>query len=144
MNSHIDLDNYSYTWATFMAISLILLYLPPSFQAAVCNISEAYWLIPLHPLQWPGTVLRYSDDDQFLIDISAAFGLAGNISIFGHKGDALADILRFTGILVQKWVDDFLILYILQEHLADYNTQHMARHTIIIANGEQHRTGGRL
>ena len=122
LNSYINSDDYPCMWATFTAISLMLSRLPSGSQVAVRDVSEAYRIISLHPSQWPGTIIRYSENDQFIVDTSAAFGLASNTGVFGHKGDALADYLRFCSMIDEKWVDDYLVSRILREHIAAHNS----------------------
>lgn len=145
LNSFINSDDYPCTWGTFNAFSLMLSRLPPGSQAAVRDISEAYRLIPLRRDQLPGAVLRFSDGDEFLVDLCAAFGLSGNAGIFGTVGDALADILRATGIIVGgKWIDDFVLVRTLREFIEAYNQRRQAWRAEISANGGQHQSGGRI
>ena len=111
INSFIDSNDYLCTWGTFTAFALMVSCLPPGSQGAVRDISKAYRLIPLHLSQWPGMVIRYSNNDKFIIDLAMAFGLSGNAGIFGHLADALADVLRSHGIgPIAKWVDDHVFI----------------------------------
>ncbi len=94
MNAGIDSDLYPCTWGTFTAASLLFSQLPPGSQAAVRDVAEAYRSIPLHHSQWPGAVVRTSNDDEFCIDTCASFGGAANCGVFGRCADAACDILR--------------------------------------------------
>ena len=145
MNSFINSDDYPCTWGTFTAFALMASRLPPGSQGAVRDISEAYRLIPLHPSQWLGTVIRYSNNDEFIIDLAVAFGLSGNAGIFGHLADALVDILRFHGIgPVAKWVDDHVFIRLPRSALPGFNALREQWREAISDNGGMHHTEGRL
>ncbi|KAE8238245.1 hypothetical protein A4X06_0g8916 [Tilletia controversa] len=82
----------------------------PALCGAVRDVANAFRLVPLHPSQWPGIVVR-GLDDRFYIDQFLGFGLAPATGVWGRVADALADILRAHGIgPILKWVDDFLFL----------------------------------
>ncbi|KAL1948034.1 hypothetical protein VTO73DRAFT_12109 [Trametes versicolor] len=121
INSHINSNDWPCTWGTFDAFALLCWRLPPGSQGAVRDVSEAYRQMPLHPSQWPGTVVRLGDD-SFAVDPCASFGVASHAGAYGYLGDAFADILRFHGIgPIAKWVDDSVFLRILRTHLDDFN-----------------------
>lgn len=81
--------------------------LPPGSEACVRDVAEAYRNIPLHPSQWPGTVVRLDSNDSFAIDTQASFGCSPNAGQFGRVMDAATDIMRFAGLgPISKWVDD--------------------------------------
>ncbi|KAE8238124.1 hypothetical protein A4X03_0g8944 [Tilletia caries] len=84
--------------------------LPPSAQAAVRDVDAAYRTIPLHPSQWPGTVL-HDEQSNFYIDYCLGFGLSPAAGAWGLVADASADIMRRNGVaVVLKWVDDFIFI----------------------------------
>jgi hypothetical protein len=93
MNSWVDSSDYPCFWGTFRAVSYMLSQLPPASQAAVRDIAEAYRIIPLHPSQWMGTVVRTSNDNAFCIDMCASFGGAANCGVFRQCADAVCNIL---------------------------------------------------
>ena len=128
-----------------MAFALMALCLLPGSQKAVRDISEVYRLIPLHPLQWPGTVIRYSNNDEFIINLAVAFGLSGNAGIFRHLANALVDILWFHGISpVAKWVDDHVFIRLPRSALSSFNALCKQWREAISDNGGLHHTGSRL
>lgn len=98
INSHVNSDDYPCTWGTFNAVCFLICSLPPGSQAAVRDVAEAYRIIPLHPSQWNGTVVRISEEDEFMVDSSTAFGGSPNAGTYGHLADAGADIMRSVGI----------------------------------------------
>ena len=121
INSHIDSSLYPCFWGTFANTCRLIWTLPPGSQGAVRDISEAYRSIPLHPSQWPGIVVRTSEQD-FCVDIRDMFGLASSGGVFGHVADAGMEICRGHGLgPLTKWVDDYFWLRILREHLERYN-----------------------
>ncbi|GJE96023.1 hypothetical protein PsYK624_122160 [Phanerochaete sordida] len=143
LNSFVCSDNYPCTWGTFNTTALMLSRLPAGSQAAVRDVSEAYRNLPLHPSQWPGAVVRYSDADEFMLDTSTAFGFSSNAGVFGYPGDALSDVIRFTGMLNEKWIDDTLVARVLLEHLDALNAANAARRLDVSTRGGRHHTGGR-
>lgn len=138
INFHINADNFPCTWGIFHIVSLLILSLPPGSQACVRDVSEAYRTIPLHPSQWPGTVVRLNED-LFAINTAACFGLTSAGGIWGHLADALADILRAHGIgPLSKWVDDFFFCRLLKTHILEYNRQRaLWKHRISAAGGKK-------
>ncbi len=145
INYHINSSNYPCTWGTFDAFSLLCWRLPPGSQGAVRDVSEAYHTIPLAPSQWPGAVVRLSNDDEFVVDTNAAFGVSSHAGVYGLIGDAFADIVRFCRMgPVTKWVDDNVFLRILRIHLADYNTRRHEWRAQIVRHGGAHHDGGRI
>lgn len=145
MNSFVNSDDFPCTWGTFNAVSLLFSQLPPGSQAAVRDVKEAYRTIPLHPSQWPGTVVRISNQDQFCIDTSASFGGAANCGVYGRCADAACDILRANGIgPVTKWVDDHVFIRIKSNLLAEYNKRHCQWRASILEEGGSKHSGGRL
>ncbi len=79
--------------------------MPPGSQGAICNVSEAYWNIPIHVSQWPETVVQIPSNN-FVVDLYCAFGVSSACGVFGSVDDAAADILRASGIgPLSKWVD---------------------------------------
>ena len=57
INSCIDSNSFPCTWGTFTTVALIIVCLPPSSQASVRDVAEAYRTIPALPTQWPGLVI---------------------------------------------------------------------------------------
>jgi hypothetical protein len=83
INSHIDVDNFPTTWGKFEMVFQLIAMLPPG--------SEAYQMVPLHPLQWPAGVVHASKD-QFYVDTCMAFGATLSVGAYGHVADAGAEI----------------------------------------------------
>ena len=79
-------------------IALIVWHLPGGSQVAVCDVAEAYRIMPIYKSQWLGTVVRTSERDEFSVDICTAFGVASNAEVYGHLADAEADVMRAAGI----------------------------------------------
>lgn len=144
INYHIDPANFPCTWGTFNAFALLCWRLPLGSQGAVRDVAEAYRILPLHPSQWPGTVVRL-DDDQFAVDTCAAFGVGSHAGLFGSLADACTDIMRSHGIgPMAKWVDDTVFLRIRREHLDEYNRQRRVWKDQIERFGGARHSGGRL
>ena len=146
INSFLDSDSFPCTWGTFRTISTLIRGLPPSSQAAVRDISEAYRIIPLHESQWPGVVVRISNNpDMFALNTCNSFGCTTAGGLFGLFGDALADIMRARGIgPILKWVDDFIFFRIPCTAIAAYNAKRNIDRGTITENGGELQNGGRL
>jgi len=145
INSSIDSDQYPCTWGTFTTICLLIWHLPPGSQAAVRDIKEAYRNVPIKPEQWPGLIIHLDKDDSFAIDMRDCFGLASGGGLYGHLGDAGAQIMCSHGIgPLSKWVDDHIFFRIPHQHLGEYNLncERWARH--VAENGGEIHDGGRL
>jgi hypothetical protein len=109
VNESIDAALYLCTWGTFSTICTLIASLPPGTEAAVRDVAEAYRTIPIKPKQWPGLVVRLSEDDKFAVDTCCCFGLSSSAGIHGIIGGAGSDIMRAKGIgPVAKWVDDHI------------------------------------
>ena len=145
INAHLISDDFPCTWGTFKTTCTLIRSLPPGTQAATRDIAEAYRIIPLHEDQWPGVVVRISNHPElFALNTSNSFGCATAGGLFGLFGDALADILRASGIgPILKWVDDFLFFRIPVAHLPAYNRAREVDHNIIVNNRGRVRSGGR-
>ncbi|KAE8238292.1 hypothetical protein A4X03_0g8868, partial [Tilletia caries] len=110
INNHLHASDWPTTWGAARALCQAILLLPPSARAAVRDVDAAYRTIPLHPSQWPGTVL-HDDEYNYYVDYCLGFGLSLAAGAWGHVADALADILRRSGMaIVLKCVDDFIFL----------------------------------
>lgn len=145
MNSHVNSDEYPCTWGTFTAVALLLSQLPEGSQIAVRDVAEAYRTIPLHWSQWPGTVVRVSNEDAFCIDTSASFGGAANCGVYGRCADAACDIMRARGIgPIIKWVDDHLFIRIRSDKINEYNRKRGQWRQNIQELGGRHQSGGRV
>ena len=146
INSHLNSDDFPCTWGTFHTVCTLVRSLPPRAQAAVRDIAEAYRIVPLHPDQWAGVVVRVSNEPGlFALNTCNSFGCATAGGVFGMFGDALADILRAKGIgPILKWVDDFIFFRIPCLTLAEYNEQRNRDHEAVEKNGGMLQTGGRL
>lgn len=108
INSHIDSSLYPCFWGTYANTCRLIWTLPPNSQGAVRDISEAYRSIPLHPSQWPGLIVRTSEQ-EFCVDTRDMFGLSSSGGAFGHSADAGMEISRGHGLgPLTKWVDDYL------------------------------------
>lgn len=108
INSLINSDDFPCTWGTFNIMAQLILHLPPGSQGAVRDVAEAYRNIPVKPEQWPGMVVRLSnDDDSFTLDTQGFFGGSGCSGTFGGIADACTDIFRSRGVgPVINWADD--------------------------------------
>ena len=146
INSHLNSDDFPCTWGTFRSVCTLVRNLPPGSQATVRDIAEAYRIIPLHESQWPGVVVRISNEPaQFALNTCNSFGCTTAGGLFGMFGDALADILRVKGIgPILKWVDDFLFLRIPKSFIPTYNEYRERRKKAITNNGSLLQTRGQL
>ncbi len=99
-------------------------------------------MIPLHPSQWKGTVVRV-DNDAFNIDTCLVFGLAPSAGVYGACADAANDIMHAEGISpIIKWVNDRVFFRIPVSALADFNVDRARLHKQIINNGARHHDQG--
>ena len=146
INAHLNSDDFPCTWGTFRTICTLIRNLPQGSQAAVRDIAEAYRIIPLHKNQWPGIIVKISNNlEQFTLNTCNSFGCATAGGLFGLFGDALADILRANGIgLVLKWVDDFIFFQVPRDTIPAYNKARDKNQTTILSNGGRLQTGRRL
>ena len=146
INSHLDSDDFPCTWGTFHTVCTLIRGLPPGSQAAVRDIAEAYRIIPLHPNQWAGVVVRVSNEPGlFALNTCNSFGCATAGGVFGMFGDALADILRDKGIgPILKWVDDFIFFRVPCTSIVEHNNQRGTDCEAIKENGGMLQSGGRL
>lgn len=143
INSFIDSNRFPTTWGKFSIIYLLISRLPAGSEVATRDVAEAYRTIPLHPSQWPSSVVRVSDS-EFCVDTCMAFGAAPSAGAYGHVADAGAEIFRHHGIgPLDKWVDDHLFVRIRREFLAEYNAQRSKHHRDLAEKGMQ-QTGSRL
>lgn len=144
INSHVNSDDFPCTWATFVAVCLLVWRLPPGSQACVRDIAEAYRTIPLHESQWPGTVVRLSPT-TFALDTSAAFGSSGAPGRFGRVNGCALDIMRARGLgPMFSWVDDVVFVRVLLCSLAQYNAARVVWRQRILHWGGARQSGGRL
>ena len=146
INARLNSDDFPCTWGTFKTTCTLIRSLPPGAEAATRDIAEAYRIIPLHEDQWPGVVVRISNQpDLFAVNTSNSFGCATAGGLFGMFGDALADLLRANGIgPLLKWVDDFLFIRVPTASLPEYNKTRAANRDIITKNGGKMKSRGRL
>lgn len=143
INSYINPDNFPSTWGTFHVLALTISRLPPGSQFAIRDVSEAYRTIPIHWSQWPGSVVRVSED-LFCIDTCMSFGLRPSAGAYGNLADAGLDLFRSKGIgPASRWVDDHLFIRILKEHIAAYNQKRRLWHEEIVRRG-RHQDKGRV
>lgn len=107
--------------------------------------TEAYRILPIHASQWPGTVIRLSETDEFTIDTCATFGVTSNAGAYGHLADAGTDIMRALGLgPISKWVDDHVFFRVPTTQARDYNRfRNSCRERILHEKGAHHK-GGRI
>lgn len=145
INDSIRIEDFQCTWGTFDTFELLVTRLPAGCQASCRDIAEAYRTIPLAPDQWPGSVIRISDLDEFAINTANTFGLVSGGGVFGQLADALVDLLRARGIgPITKWVDDFCLVRLPRHTLSDYNTYRMRCQRAIAAAGGEERERARI
>lgn len=143
INSYINPDNFPSTWGTFHVLALTISRLPPGSQMAIRDVSEAYRTVPIHASQWPGSVVRISDN-LFCIDTCMCFGLRPSAGAYGTLADAGLDLFRAKGIgPASRWVDDHLFIRILKEFVSSYNEDRKRWHQEITKRG-RHQDGGRI
>ena len=109
INYTINSNMYPCTWGTFSTICYTICNLPPSSQASIRDVAEAYCTIPIMPDQWPSLVVKLHNEDSFTINTNNNFGLTSAGGIYGELRDAAADIFHAQGIgPLSKWVDDHI------------------------------------
>lgn len=144
INFSIDSDHFPCLWGTFPIVANIIRSLPPSSQAAIRDVSEAYRIAGLAPDQWPGTVVRLPGPDSFAINTSNLFGLSSAAGVYGSLADCGVDIMRGGGIgPISKWVDDHAFFRMLREHVTEFNRRRHQTRLRIEANGGRRQSGGR-
>ena len=137
INSSIEASDFPCTWGTAAVIALLVWTLPPGSQFSICDVEDAFRTVPLHPSQWPGTVVRISETLR-VVDPNGSFGTVSLPGTYGLIADAGCDIFRWTGIgPISKWVDDHWFTRILLAYLKEFNERRAASRTRILA-----RSGG--
>ncbi|KIK80559.1 hypothetical protein PAXRUDRAFT_158357 [Paxillus rubicundulus Ve08.2h10] len=143
INSYINSDHFPSTWGKFSVVLLLISCLPPDSEASTRDVAEAYRTVPLHPSQWPATVVQISETHG-CIDTCAAFGATPSSGGYGHIADAGAELFRVHSIgPLDKWVDDHIFIRIRTVHLDTYNTNRSQWHHEIAGMGMQ-QTGGHI
>ena len=145
INHYISAEDFPTTWGKFSTIYSLITHLPPGSEAATRDVAEAYRTIPLHPSQWPASVVRISDS-LGCIDTNLAFGSTPAAGVYGHISDACCEIFRHNGIgPVDKWVDDHIFFRIRTEYLEEYNKLRKEWNRDILKNSPSpHQSGGRI
>ena len=145
INSSININNFSCTWGTFNTVASLISNLPPGSQASICDVAEAYHMIPIISSEWPGLVIQLQGSDRFAINTSNNFGLSLAGGVYGHLADAGADIFWAEGIgPLSKWVDDHIFFRIPKKELFNYNQLHQDQHRCITENSGYHCKGSRI
>ena len=127
INSYIHSNDFPSFYGTFLTVVLLIRDLPKGSQALTRDVRDAYRTVPLHASQWPGTVLRGPDDNQFFINTANCFGLSSAGGVWGQVADTICTLFRLEGLgPVTKWVDDFLFFRIPNSALSQYNKQRRA------------------
>lgn len=109
VNAGIDSDRFLTDWGTFALTSEIILLLPPGCRAATFDISAAYRLTPISPLQQNALCISWKG--KIYVDRALMFGLSSSAGVFGSVADMLVAIYRAAGFWpILKWVDDFLVI----------------------------------
>ncbi|KAE8217328.1 hypothetical protein CF319_g8559 [Tilletia indica] len=120
INSMLDITEWPTTWYTFLNICQTIISLPHDAEAFVRDVTAAFRNIPLHPSQWPGTVVEW--EGNYYIDRFLAFGLGPACGAFGMFADAFADICRAKGLgPTGHWVDDNVFFRLPISALAELN-----------------------
>ncbi|KAE8240161.1 hypothetical protein A4X13_0g7918 [Tilletia indica] len=106
--------------------------LPTTAQAFVRDTVSAFRQIPLHPSQWPGTVIEWKG--SYYIDRFLAFGLGPACGAYGLFGDAFAETCRAEGIVPNgHWVDDNVFFRFKEVDLQWVNDQRREMRSKIIS-----------
>lgn len=144
INSSIEASDFPCTWGTFTVVSLWIWQLPPDSELACRDIADAFRSVPSDPSQWPGAVVRASED-EFFVDTNVMFGIASGVGVHGSVADAGIDLFRWRGMgPASKWVDDHLFARILRKHLLQYNQKRAAAHRRIQKSGGRRQSGSRF
>jgi len=98
INFDIESSHFPCTWGTFRTVAYTIWNLPPSSQASIRDVAEAYRTVPIHPDQWPGLVVRLREENSFAINSNNNFGLTLAGGVYGEISDASCDIFRYYGI----------------------------------------------
>lgn len=87
----------------------MVLSVPSGSKAAAFDISSAYRITPVHPLQQNALCIFWKG--KVYIDRAVAFGLASSAGVFGAVADMLVAIYTVSGFgPMCKWVDDFFVI----------------------------------
>ncbi|KAE8184973.1 hypothetical protein CF335_g7865, partial [Tilletia laevis] len=130
INAQLRVEDWPTTWCTTEDMCRTILMLPHTAQAFVRDTVSAFRQVPLHPSQWPGTVVEWKG--QFYVDRFLAFGLGPACGAYGLFGDAFADLARAEGISPNgHWVDDNVFLRFKATDLALVNENRRAARTTI-------------
>ncbi|KIO08716.1 hypothetical protein M404DRAFT_57315, partial [Pisolithus tinctorius Marx 270] len=146
INSRVDASLFPCTWGTFPTVCALIVSLPPGCQGATRDVAEAYRTIPIHPSQWPGLIVRLSDNPPtFAIDTALCFGYGPSAGVYGGVRDASLEIMRAEGIgPIIAWVDDHLFIRLPASQISEYNTVRNQKAEIIAQNGGTKTDHGRL
>ena len=91
-NPSIKLGDFPTSWDTFSITCHLLWWVPPGSQVATRDVSEAYCTIPLHPSQWPVTVICINKD-SFAVNTSLCFGASPSAGTYGQVCQVGSDII---------------------------------------------------
>lgn len=109
INKTLDSDDFPTEWGTFDDTSKMVLSLPTGCTAATFDISAAYRITPIRPVQQ--NALCVSWQNKIYVDRAVMFGLASSAGVFGAVADMLVAIYKAAGFhMIQKWVDDFFVI----------------------------------
>jgi len=134
INHNIMAEDFPTTWGKFSLIYDLVARLPPGSEAATRDVAEAYRTIPLHPSQWPASVIKISET-MGCIDTNLAFGSTPAAGAYGHMADACCEIFHFHGIgPVDKWVDDHIFFRVRTQYLNNNNNSRRSWHQDILAH----------
>lgn len=72
----------------------LILRLPPGSEAAMRDEAKAYCTVTLHHSQWPGDIVRISDN-LFCVDTCMAFRATPSVGVYGHVADTGVEIFHY-------------------------------------------------
>lgn len=135
INSSMDIADFPCTWGSLEIMAGLIISLPPGTHFMVRDIKSAYRTIALAESEWPGMVVRISED-SFALDTHAPFGWKPAGGLLGQVADAACDLMRWKGFgPILKWVDDHVIVRLRANDVAEYNQRRAAWRSDIQRSG---------
>lgn len=114
VNASINSDDFPTEWGTFSQTAEMILSLPPGCMAATFDITAAYRITPIRPLQQNALCIFWKG--KVYVDRAVMFGLSSSAGVFGSVADMLVAIYRALHFgPMKKWVDDFFVVRLPQQ-----------------------------
>jgi hypothetical protein len=114
INAGMNSNDFPTSWGMFNSTAELIVSLPPSCVAATFHVTAAYHLTPVHPSQQHALCIFWNG--LVYINRAVMFGLTSSTGVFGAVANMLVAIYEAANFgLIQKWVDDFLAIWLPQQ-----------------------------